>query len=254
MDSQVLFIKNDNGTIDRVLALNASTILTTTRNLSQLSDVDTSGLGIGAQKVLTYNSTTTKWEPVLPTIANLGDVEFAGLSGSNVIKWNPANNKWINRDLGYAVMTIQGQLKDSVFNANTEFNILNPANYETGTFSITPFTNNSINIDTTTNFQVDGLVSGANYRVEWNFNYNILTSASSNGLFTFYIRNQSNNLVFLTTNQITTGMRTFVSSMSGVNATASGYRFTIQRNALSTGSFTGATPLNLNCVISVIEM
>lgn len=253
MDSQVLFTKNDNGTIDRVLGLNASTILTTTRNLSQLSDVDTTNTG--AQKVLTYNDTTTKWEPVLPTIANLGDVEFSGLSASNVIKWSPAPvNKWVNRDLGYAIMTIQGQLKDSVFNANTDFNILNPANYEDGTFSITPFSNNSIDIDTTTNFQVGNLVNGANYRVEWNFNYNILTSVLSNGLFTFRIRNQSNVSLFLNTNQITTGMRTFVFSMSGVRSDITGFKFTVERNALSTGSFTGATPLNLNCVISVIEM
>jgi hypothetical protein len=131
---------------------------------------------------------------------------------------------------------------------------LAPANYETGTFTITPFTNNSINIDTTTNFQVGNLVSGANYRVEWNFNYNILTSVSSNGLFTFTIRNQSDSSLFLNSNQITTGMRTFVNSMSGVRSDITGFKFTVERNALSSGSFTGATPLNLNCVISVIEM
>ena len=101
---------------------------------------------------------------------------------------------------------------------------------------------------------VGNLVNGANYRVEWNFNYNILTSASSNGLFTFYIRNQGNNSLFLTNNQIITGMRTFVSSMSGVRSDITGFKFTVERNPLSSGSFTGATPLNLNCVISVIEM
>jgi len=255
MDSQVLFTKNDNGTIEPVLALNASTILTTTKNLSQLSDVDTSGLGIGAQKVLIYNSTTEKWEPVLPSIAGLSDVLFSDLQASNVIKWSPTPvNKWVNRDLGYAVMTIQGQIKDSVINTeNAEWNILNPDNYETGTFTITPFTNNSIDVDTTTNFQIGNLVSGANYRIEWNFNYSILTAVSTN-LHTFSIRNQANTLLFGSSNQITTGMKTFVSSLSGTNATSSGYKFTIDRNALSNGSIIGQTSLNLNCVISVIEL
>jgi len=252
MDSQVLFTKNDNGTIEPILGLNASTILTTTKNLSQLSDVDTTSTG--AQKVLTYNATSGKWEPVLPSIAGLSDVLFSNLQASNVIKWSPAPvNKWVNADLGYAIITIQGQIKDSVFNTVGEWNILNPANYETGTFTITPFTNNSINVDTTTNFQVGNLVSGANYRIEWNFNYSILTAVSSN-LETFNIRNQANALIANSSNQITTGMRTFVNSMSIANNAITAVKFLVDRNALSSGSITGATPLNLNCVISVIEL
>jgi hypothetical protein len=251
MDSQVLFTKNDNGTISPVLALNANTILTTTSNLSQLSDVDTSG--VGPQKILTYNGTTQKWEPVLPSFAGLTDVSVSNLSASNVIKWSPAPvNKWINRDLGYAIMTIQGQIKDSVFNSTVQFNILNPANYETGTFAITPFTNNSINVDTTTNFQVGNLVVAANYRVEMNFNYNIATATGSSN-FDFVLRNQSNIGLLGTIGNINTGNTTLVTSLSTVNNNVSAVKFTVTKTTAS-GSFTGVSQLNLNCVISVIEM
>ena len=115
MDSQVLFLKNENGTLDKVLALNASTILTTTKNLSQLTDVNTTG--VSAEKVLMYNDNTEKWEAVLPSFSKLGDVEIntETLSSSNVIKWSPLPSKWVNRDLGYAVLNISGQIKDSIF-------------------------------------------------------------------------------------------------------------------------------------------
>jgi hypothetical protein len=252
MDSQVLFTKNDNGTIAPILGLNASTILTTTQNLSQLSDVDTTNAG--AQRVLTYNATTEKWEPVLPSIAGLSDVLFSDLQASNVIKWSGAPvNKWVNRDLGYAIMTIQGQIKDSVINTNSvKWNILNPDNYETGTFTITPFTNNSIDIDTTTNFQVGNLVVGANYRVEMNFNYNILTATGNNN-FDINIENQGNSTISFIVAQINTGNTTLTTSLSTLSNNVSAFKFTVN-NTSGLGTFTGTTPLNLNCVISVIEM
>lgn len=258
MDSQVLFTKNDNGTIEPVLALNASTILTTTKNLSQLSDVDTTG--VSAQKCLIYNDITQKWEAILPSFSKLGDVaiDTGTLSASNVIKWSPAPvSKWVNRDLGYAVLNISGQIKDSVINTNTtEWSVLDPSNYETGTFSITSFVNNSISVDTTTLFQVQGLVNGGNYRIEWNFNYNILTPPSSGqALLTLFIKNQVNGTIISSQNQIRPEMKTLTASLSGVNNSSTASRFSISKSTLGGGlPFTGLTPLNVNIVISVIEM
>jgi len=259
MDTQILWTKNENGTIDRVLGLNANTILTTNRNLAQLSDVDTTGAV--EQNVLTWNG--TKWVPGLPSFSALGDVliDAGTLSSSNVIKWSPSPvNRWVNRDLGYAVLTVQGRIIDAVFNTpGSEWNVLNPANYELDgdgntTFGITSFTNNSITVDTTTNFEVSGLVDGANYRVEWNFNYNIATSVGpfTQAVINSNIRNQSGQRAF-NTNSIVPGQRTFTNSLSLVNNSSSLFRFIIN-NVIGSLAFTGTTPLNLNMVISITEI
>jgi hypothetical protein len=257
MDTQILWTKNENGTIDRVLGLNANTILTTNRNLSQLSDVDTTGAV--EQNVLIYNSTTQKWVSSLPSFSTLSDVLIDGgtLSSSNVIKWSPAPvNRWVNRDLGYAVLNISGQIKDSVFNTDTtEWNVLDSANYETGTFTITSFVNNLITVDTTTNFQVEGLVSGANYRVEWNFNYNIATTTAGTGIFiTNLVKNQLNTQQGSVQNYLTTGARTLATSLSSTTNGATALKFLVSKSTFSSGSFTGVSPLNVNMVISIIEM
>jgi hypothetical protein len=254
MDTQYLWTKNENGTIDRVLGLNTNTILTTNRNLSQLSDVDTTGAV--EQNVLIWNG--TKWVASLPSFSTLSDVSInvPTLSASNVIKWSPALTKWSNRDLGYAVCNISGQIKDSVFNTNTtEWNVLDSANYEDGTFTITSFVNNSIAVDTTTNFQVEGLVSGANYRVECNFNYNIATTTAGTGIFiTNLVKNQTNNQQGSIQNYLTTGARTLATSLSSTTNSATALKFLVSKSNLSSGSFTGVSPLNVNIVISIIEM
>ena len=256
MGSQVFFFKNENGTLDKVLGLNNSTILTTNKNLSQLSDVNTSG--VSAEKVLMYNNSTQKWDAVLPSFSKLGDVAIntETLSGSNVIKWDSTLVKWVNRDLGYAIINISGRIKDSVINTFfTEWSVLDPSNYEAGTFSITSFTNNSINVDTTTLFQVQGLVNGANYRLEWNFNYNIDTPPAgvSQAILNLIIKNQVNGVITNGQNTIPPGMKTFTSSLSGVNNNSTASRFTISKTT-EAGSFTGLAPLNVNMVISIIEM
>jgi hypothetical protein len=254
MDTQILWTKNENGTIDRVLGLNSNTILTTNKNLSQLSDVDTTGAV--EQNVLIWNG--SKWVSSLPSFSTLSDVSInvPTLSSSNVIKWSTSLSKWTNRDLGYAIINISGQIKDSVFNTDTtEWSVLNPANYETGTFSITSFVNNLITVDTTTNFQVEGLVLGGNFRVEWNFNYNIATTIPDTTVFlTGLLKNQSNLQIGTSQNILITGMRTLSTSLSSVSNGSSAFRFVMSKSNVSSGSFTGTSPLNVNIVISVIEM
>jgi hypothetical protein len=257
MDSQVLFFKNENGTLDRVLGLNSSTILTTTKNLSQLSDVDTTG--VSAQKLLKYDG--TKWIAELPSFAGLSDVEIDTntLSSSNLIKWNPLTQKWINRDLQYAVLNISGRIKDSVINIqNVEFNILDPNNYELDdsgntTFSITSFTNSGVVVDTTTDFQVENFINGGNYRIEWNFNYSLTSSPLGQVILNFIVKNQVNGVVGSNFQSIN-NTRVFANSASYVNNSTTASRFFVSKSNLTSPLLVGATPLNVNMTISIIEL
>jgi hypothetical protein len=248
MDSQILWTKNENGTLDRVLGINSNTLLTTNKNLAQLSDVDTTG--VSNQKALVYNSTTEKWVASGPLFSQLGDVLIneATLNASNSIKWNSALVKWTNRDLGYAIMTISGQIKDAKWNTNdVNFNLLNPDSYETGTFEISSFVNNLITVDTTTNFNVNGLISGANYRIECNFNYYY---TAGNALITLTTQNQALGQIGFTIIPQSTS-KIAVSSQTLANNTISAVFFQAKAGF---GTFTGLTPKNVNITISVIEM
>jgi hypothetical protein len=254
MDTQILWTKNENGTLDRVLGINSNTILTTNKNLSQLSDVNTTG--VSAQKTLIYNATTQKWDAVLPTFAGLGDVAIntETLSSTNSIKYSTALGKWTNRNLGYALITISGRLKDSVLNvANTNLNCLNPANYETGTFTISSYTNNLITVDTTTNFQVLGLVNGGNYRIEWNFNYAVSQSVGVNGAeLTFNVLNQFTLVAGSNIASFNSSQLNISNSLTAANDGSTAYSFQVRKG--TDGTVVGITPLNVNMTMSVIEM
>jgi hypothetical protein len=254
MDSQILFTKNENGTLDRVLGISSNTLLTTNKNLSQLSDVNTTGVSTG--KALVYDNATQKWIAGGQSFTQLSDVLIneSILNASNSIKWSPALNKWSNRDLGYAIMTISGRLKDSLFNTNdVNFNLLNPNSYELDnegntTFSISSFTNNSINVDTTTNFNINGLLNGANYRIEYNFNYYYSTGSGFITLTTF---NQVPSQIGFTLASVVSTSRIVASSQTLASNTLNS--ISIQAK-LGSGTVVGLTPTNLNLTISVIEM
>ena len=249
MNSTILFTKSENGTLDRVIGLNDTTILTTNKNLSQLSDVDTTG--VSDQTVLLYNSSNAKWEATLPSFTSLSDVSFNNLQASNVIKWNSTQQRWVNRDLGYAILTISGKIKDSVFNTgNVSFNLLNPSNYEAGTFTISPYSNNNIVINTTTTFNISGLISGASYRVEMNFNYSIFSSPGAIATISNSIQNPGQ--VAVANCSLSSTGRVASTSMSAVTATTTALTFTALKTP--SGTFVGTTPLDTNITISIIEM
>ena len=261
MNSTILWTKNENGTLDRVLGLNDSTILTTNKNLSQLSDVD----GTAApsdQQVLIYNGATAKWVPSLPRFANLGDVSFSNLAGSNVIKWiGGTTSRWVNRDMGYAILTITGKIADLRMNDTAGFNILNSANYDlntdtTPTFNIQAFSNNNIEIVSTDleNSSIRGLVNGLNYRIEWNFNYTLLTPPGGT------VNTQFDFRIFSAAAQINnTGYRlgpnslNITNSLTLSNSASTSLRFFIQKNS-ALPTIVGLPDLNVNITISVIEM
>jgi hypothetical protein len=248
MDTQILWTKNENGTLDRVLGISNNVLLTTNKNLSQLSDVNTTG--ISNQKALIYDSATQKWVSGGQSFTQLSDVLIneSILNASNSIKWSPALVKWTNRDLGYAIATISGQIKDSNWVAqDVNFNLLNPSNYETGTFEISSFVNNLLNIDTTTNFNIAGLINGANYRIECNFNFYY---SVGNGLMTLVIQNQSLGQIGFTLVPQSTSKIAVSSQTLAVNNISAVF---FQARA-SFGTFTGLTPKNVNITISVIEM
>lgn len=249
MDSTILWTKSENGTLDRVLGLNDSTILTTNKNLSQLSDVNTTG--VSDQKVLLYDSSAEKWVAKLPSFSSLSDVSFSNLQASNVIKWNFTEQKWVNRDLGYAVLTISGKIKDTVFNTGgVSFNLLNPSNYETGTFTISRYSNNDIVIDTSSAFNISGLVMGASYRTEMNFNYTIQSSPGTTATVSTSITNAGQAASAVC--NIGSASRSVVSSLTGISTTSTTLTFTASK--LAAGTFVGTTPLDTNITISVIEM
>jgi hypothetical protein len=251
MDSQIIWTKNENGTLDRVLGINSNTLLTTNKNISQLSDVDATG--VSSQKALIYNSTTEKWEAALPTFAGLGDVVITSPQGGDSIKWNSTSNKWVNRQLGYAIITISGRIKDSKYAVNDiYFNLLNPDNYEPDTFVISPFSSSGINVDTTTNFNINGLVTGVNYRVEFNFNY--YYTGGGNGVATLQATNSGAQVSFNSLS-IYSLARVMTASMTFVSNTLTAVTFNAKQNTFGSGaSFVGLTPTNVNITMSVIEM
>jgi hypothetical protein len=251
MDSQIIWTKNENGTLDRVLGINSNTLLTTNKNISQLSDVDATG--VSSQKALIYNSTTEKWEASLPNFADLGDVVITSPQGGDSIKWNSTSNKWVNRQLGYAVITISGRIKDSKYAVNDiYFNLLNPDNYEPDTFVISPFSSSGINIDTTTTFNINGLITGANYRAECNFNY--YYTAGGNGAFTIQAANAVGGQLSFNSIGLNPLARVLTSSMTFVRNDLTTVTFNAKQNTFSQPSFVGLTPTNVNITISIIEM
>jgi hypothetical protein len=251
MDSQVIWTKNENNTLDRVLGINSNTLLTTNKNISQLSDVDASG--VSSQKALIYNSSTEKWEAALPNFRDLGDVVITSPQGGDSIKWNSTTSKWVNRQLGYAILTISGRIKDSKFAvSDTYFNLLNPDNYEPDTFVISPFSSSGINIDTTTTFNVNGLTSGANYRVECNFNY--YYTAGGNGVLTLQGANAAGGQLSFNSIGINTLARVLAASMTFVRNDITAVTFNTKQNTFSAASFVGLTPTNVNITMSIIEM
>ena len=250
MDSQVIWTKNENGTLDRVLGIN-NTLLTTNKNISQLSDVDATG--VSSQKALIYNSSTEKWEAALPTFAGLGDVVITSPQGGDSIKWNSTSSKWVNRQLGYAIITISGRLKDSKIAVNdTYFNLLNPDNYEPDTFVISPFSSSGINVDTTTTFNVNGLTTGANYRCECNFNYYYTTGG--NGTVTLQAANAIGGQLSFNSIGANALARVLAASMTFVRNDITAVTFNVRQNTFSAASFVGLTPTNVNITMSIIEM
>jgi len=246
MDSTIIWTKNENGTLDRVLGINSNTLLTFNKNISQLSDVDATG--VSSQKALIYNSSLQKWVASLPNFADLGDVSITSPQGGDNIKWNSSLSKWVNRPLGYAIITISGRIKDSKFAVNdTYFNLLNPDSYDT--FEISPFSNANINIDTTTNFNINGLVSGVNYRVECNFNYYY---TAGTGIATLQATNAGAQVSFNSIS-INASAKILVCSMTFVINTLTALTFNIKQG-FATPSFVGLTPTNANITMSIIEM
>ena len=268
MNSTILWTKNENGTLDRVLGLNDSTILTTNKNLSQLSDV--SGTP-SDQQALIYNANTAKWVPSLPRFANLGDVSFSNLAGSNVIKWDTSAVRWTNRNTGYAILTITGKITDAKFNTGTEFNILNPANYDpitpatnpvTYIFTIQAFSNNGIQIVTDatidtpeTNCNIRNLLSGSNYRIEWNFNYTASTPPGTNNIvLSFFIYGTSPTVPIGTTSyRLGVNSINITNSLTIANSNSNNFRFMVRKDT-AVPAIAGLPDLNVNITISVIEM
>jgi hypothetical protein len=250
MDSTIIWTKNENGTLDRVLGIGSNTLLTFNKNISQLSDVDATG--VSSQKALIYNSTTEKWVASLPNFADLGDVVVSSPQGGDSIKWNSVSNKWVNRQLGYAIITISGRLKDSKFAvADTYFNLLNPDNYETDTFEITPFSSSGINIDTTTTFNINGLIVGANYRGECNFNY--YYTAGSGVLTLQAVNSTTGGQLSFNSIGVNPLARVIASSMTFVRNDVSAISFNTKQT-FGSPVFTGLTPTNVNITMSIIEM
>jgi hypothetical protein len=244
MDSSIIFTKNLSGTIDTVLGINNNTLITTPRNLGQLADIDVSG--VVPNHSLIYNTVTGKWEATYPALINCQDVSFNNLSSSNVVKWNSATSRWINRDLDYSVISISGKLKDNIVGSNVEFNLLNETNYTT--FNITASNNNGISIDT--NNSVSGFTSGRNYKIESCISYNVAVFPTTDvGAFVSVIKNAGVGINTVTFS-FPQPARNYVINNSIVN------------NALSSVSYfgrypfaiTGVSGFDVNITLTVIEI
>jgi len=181
MNTDVIFTKNLNGQIDTVLGISNNTLLTTVRNLEQLDNVDATG--VLANHSLIYNTSTSKWTSGFPLLQNCADVAFSNLQSSNVLKWNSVAQRWNNRDLDYGVINIWGKLKDATVGSNVEFNLFDPANYDT--FNITTSFSNNVSL---TGNVITGLVTARNYKVESYISYNVNTLSAS-GVFQSIIKN-----------------------------------------------------------------
>jgi hypothetical protein len=241
MNTDVIFTKNLSGQVDTVLGISNNTLLTTVRNLEQLENVDATNIGVN--RSLIYNTSTAKWETILPSLANCADVSFSNLQSSNVLKWNSVAQRWQNRDLDYGCINIWGKLKDTVVGSNVEFNLFDPANYDT--FNIT--TNFSNNVALTDNV-ITGLVNARNYKVESYISYNVDTLSAS-GDFNSIIKNTSIPLSTVNFN-FNTSSKNYVITNSLISIALTGLQFF--------GRFpfpiTGVAGTDININFDVIEI
>jgi len=241
MNTDVIFTKNLSGQVDTVLGISNNTLLTTVRNLQQLDNVDATNLA--EFNSLIYNTATAKWETILPSFANCGDVSFSNLQSSNVIKWNTVSQRWTNRDLDYGVINIWGKLKDATVGSNVEFNLFDPANYDT--FNITTNFSNSVAL---TDNVITGLTSGRNYKVESYISYNVDT-LSATGNFSSIIKDAT-TAVSTINFTFNTGSKNYVITNSLVSIALTGLQFF----AKYPSAITGVAGNDININFDVIEI
>jgi hypothetical protein len=241
MNTDVIFTKNLSGRTDVVLGISNNTLLTTVKNLEQLDNVDATNLA--NNNSLIYNTSTAKWETILPSIANCADVSFSNLQSSNVIKWNSVAQRWQNRDLDYGCINIWGKLKDSVVGSNVEFNLFDPANYDT--FNIT--TNFSSGLSLTGNV-ITGLTNARNYKVESYMSYNVDTLSAS-GDFSSIIKNAT-TAVSTINFTLNTGSKNYVITNSLISILLTGLQFF----GKFPSAITGVAGNDININFDVIEI
>jgi hypothetical protein len=235
MNTDVIFTKNLSGNVDVVLGISNNTLLTTVRNLEQLENVDATNLS--ANNSLIYNTATAKWETILPSIANCADVSFSNLQSSNVLKWNSVTQRWNNRDLDYGLINIWGKLKDATVGSNVEFNLFDPANYDT--FNIT--SNFSSGLSLTGNV-ITGLTNARNYKVESFISYNVDTLSAS-GDFSSIIKNAT-TAVSTISFTFNTGSKNYVITNSLASIALTGLQFFAKYPSAITG--VAGTDININ--------
>jgi hypothetical protein len=160
-----------------------------------------------------------------------------------VLKWNSVAQRWQNRDLDYGCINIWGKLKDSVVGSNVEFNLFDPANYDT--FNIT--TNFSNNVALTGNV-ITGLVNARNYKVESYMSYNVETLSAS-GDFNSIIKNAT-TAVSTINFTFDTGSKNYVITNSLISITLTGLQFF----GRFPSAITGVAGNDININFDVIEI
>jgi hypothetical protein len=244
MNTDVIFTKNIiTGVVEPISGINNNTLITSGKFLGGLNDVDVSTAVIG--NTLIYNTVSGKWEAGGFSIVNCSDVLFTNLQSSNLIKWNPANNKWINRDADYCSINIYGKLIDSVVGSNIEFNFLNPANYTE--FNISRNTNNGINADTT-NFDITGFTAGRILKIDCSVSYNVATLAVG-GNFSILIKNQSSTIANESVTLVQPA-RNYVILNSTINPNSTALSFF----GKFPSAIVGQSPYDINISFSAIEI
>ena len=102
-----------NGTVQNLRCVN--NLLVNANSLSQLDDVNTTGVATG--NALIYNSSTTKWEPRnLLFNGDLADVVITNPQDNDKLIYQSSNSRWINSQPYYFNYNYYGKFKDSYIN------------------------------------------------------------------------------------------------------------------------------------------
>lgn len=244
MNTDVIFTKNViTGAVEPISGINNNTLITSGKNIGGLNDVDTSTAVVN--QTLIYNTTTGKWMADYFSFANCSDVAFSNLQSSNVIKWNSVTSRWVNRDADYCSISIYGKLKDSVVGSNTEFNFLNPANYDD--FNASRTSNNAINNDNA-NFNMTGFTGLRNYKIDLSISYNVATLVGGSS-FNSLIKNQ-NSIISNNSMSLLTPARNYVITNNIFNPNVT----ELSIFGKYPTAIVGQSPYDINLSFSVVEI
>ena len=240
-----------NGTVQNLRCVN--NLLVNANSLSQLDDVNTTGVATG--NALIYNSSTTKWEPRnLLFNGDLADVVITNPQDNDKLIYDSSNSRWINSQPYYFNYNYYGKFKDSYINNIAPETYINLLVNDPNVFdSFTLTGSSSYGLSLNGNF-ITGFRGTAQYQVVINTNFSILTIDDGTS-FESSLRDSLNNNIILTsiTNSLNNPNRPLTfNSITSISAANIYPAFRI--NAFAPHNYSGQPITDISVSITIYEL